>query len=133
MPHRQPGWELPNGHIVRSGAEEALCHYLSDIPHAHWALNFDVQIAPRHWLSFVPSLVLNEIKKDDRTVLIEPVDSVQPGGGVRRLQAFRRAQARDYFVIIIARRVLHHRVSEDAYDAIFPIEDFTSLGEFLRG
>jgi hypothetical protein len=132
MPHRNPGWELPNGHIVRSATEEALCHYLDEIPHRHWALNFNVQIAPRHWLLYVPSIVLTEIKKDDRAVLIEPVNSIQPGGGVRRLQAFRRTHARDYFVVIVARRALQHRISEEAYDAIFPVEDFEPLGEFLR-
>lgn len=133
MPYRNPGWELPNGHIVRSHAEEALCHYLSDIPHAHWALNFNVQIVPRHWLLFVPSIVLNDLKKDDRTVLIEPVNSIQPGGGVRRLQAFRRMHSRNYFVVVVARRVLHHRISEDTYDVIFSVEDFEPLGEFLSG
>ena len=133
MPHRNPGWELPNSHIVRSNAEEALCQYLGGIAHEHWALNFDVQIAPKHWLLFVPSIALTEIKKDDRAVLIEVVNSIQPGGGVRRLQGFRRSHSRDYFVVVAARRALHRRIAADAYDAIFPLEDFEPLGQFLRG
>jgi hypothetical protein len=135
MPHRRPGWALANGHIVRSQLEASLCDFLSEaqVAHTHWPLNFNVPIAPKQWLLYIPSLMLDEShKKDNRLILIEPVNSVQPGGGVRRLQGFRSKYAHEYFVAVIARRALHRRISKDAYDAIFPEEDFEPLGEFLR-
>ncbi len=136
MPYRRPGWALLNGHIVRSQLEAALCDFLEEVrlPHAHWPLNFNVPIAPKKWLLYIPTLVLDEtVKKDNqRLILIEPVNSVQPGGGVRRLQSFRSLYAHQYFVIVVARRALHRRISKDAYDTIFPEEDFELLGDFLR-
>ncbi|MBI3242526.1 MAG: hypothetical protein HYZ49_09560 [Chloroflexi bacterium] len=135
MPHRRPGWALPNGHIVRSQLEAALCDFLVEAaaPHAHWPLNFNVLIAPKQWLLYIPSIVLNEaLKKDGRAILVEPVNSVQPGGGVRRLEGFRSQHAHQYFVVVVARRALQRRISKDAYDAIFPEEDFEPLGDFLR-
>jgi hypothetical protein len=134
MPHHRPGWALPNGHIVRSQAEAALCDYLAglELAHQHWALNFDVPIGPKQWLLYVPSIVLDNISKDKRAIVIESVNSIQPGGGVRRLQGFRSKYAHEYFVVVVARRALHRRISKDAYDAIFPEEDFEPLGEFLQ-
>ena len=135
MPHRRPGWAQPNGHIVRSQLEASLCDFLAGeaAPHTHWSLNFNVPLTPKQWLLYIPSIVLDEtLKKDGRAILVEPVNSVQPGGGVRRLQSFRSLHAHEYFVGVVARRALHRRISKDAYDVIFPEEDFELLGDFLR-
>ena len=134
MPHQRPGWELPNGHIVRSQSEAALCEYLGslNVAHDHWALNFDLHATPVEWRLFTPSITLSDLKCDDRIVIVELINSIQIGGGMRRLQSFRKRFSREYFVIVVTRRVLHHRIPEDAYDAIFHLEDFDGLGEYLR-
>ena len=125
---------MSNGHIVRSQSEASLCEYLNarNVAHEHWALNFELPTSPKEWRLFVPRIVLTELKCDDRTVIIEPVNSIQIGGGVRRLQSFRKKHSREYFVIVVTRRVFHRRIPQDAYDAIFDIEDFSGLGEFLQ-
>jgi hypothetical protein len=116
--------------------EASLCADLvaAEVPHLHGApevLSFQVAIAPRRHSLFVPRIVLTEARSAGRQIIIEPIDSVQPGGGVRRLAGFRQAHLAEYFVIVVSRRVLHHQVPEAAYDQIFPLEDFRPLEKFL--
>ncbi len=125
---------MPNGHIVRSQSEAALCEHLNQqkFAHDHWPLNFELPIGATEWHIFTPSIVLTGLKCDDRIVIVEPIDSIQIGGGVRRLQSFHKRHGREYYTIIVTRRALHHRVPSDAYDSIFDIEALSELGDFLR-
>lgn len=134
MPYRRPGWLLPNGHIVRSNMEAALCEYLTNAlePHAHRTISFDVPIGNDRFSLYVPSIVLTHSRKDGREIVIEPVDSARPGGGVRRLQGFRRRHKDQYFVIVVGRRALRVHLPDSAYDQFFPLDDFQPLDEFLR-
>jgi hypothetical protein len=134
-PFLRPGWAQPNGHIVRSHMEAALCDYLSAAvePHVHRGLNFEAPIGQNQYALYVPSIVLTQTKKDGRTILIEPIDSARPGGGVRRLRGFRQEHGRDYYLVVIARRVLRARLPDDTYDLLLPLEDFSPLDQFLRG
>jgi hypothetical protein len=133
-PHRRPGWTLPNGHQVRSNMEAALCDFLTanNLAHEHWSGGFELEVGTGALRLYIPSLTLTGLKKDGAAVVIEPIDSVHPGSGVRRLQSLRRERGRDYFVIIVARQPLHPQVPQDAYDAIFPLEDFEPLLLFLH-
>lgn len=137
MTFRQPGWSQPNGHVVRSHMEASLCNYLSAAREEHIhpnpeALSFEVTIAPRRHALYVPSILLTRTRKEDRQIIVETVDSVRPGGGVRRLQGFRMAHLTDYFVVVVARRALHHQIPADAYDLLVPLEDFLPLEAFLQ-
>jgi hypothetical protein len=116
--------------------EASLCHYLSAArqAHTHGApenLSFSVTIAPRRHALYVPSIVLTQTRSDGRTILIEPIDSIRPGGGVRRLQGFRKAHLAEYFLIVVTRRVLRPHIPDDAYDLWVPLEDFLPLDDFL--
>ena len=132
-PYRRPGWAQPNGHIVRSNTEAALCDYLTAAmePHIHASLHFDVPIGLNQYLLYIPSIILTHSKKAGRTILIQPLDSINPGGGARRLQGFRQQHGADYFVIVLARRALHTRIPEDAYDLLLPLQDLKPLDLFL--
>ena len=134
-PHRRPGWTLSNGHLVRSNAEAALCEYLLEMnfPHTHWSLNFNLPIGTEQLRLYIPSLTLSTVKDAGRTIIIEPIDSVAPGSGLRRLQALRRVHHDEYCVVIVARRPLHERIPSAAYDQLFPLEDFVPLLTYLRG
>ena len=125
---------MPNGHTVRSQSEAALCEYLDQpkFAHDHSSLNFELPIGVTEWQVLTPSIVLTKLKCDDRIVVVEPIDSVQIGGGVRRLQSFRKRHGREYYVIVVTRRALHRRIPADAYDSIFDIEALSELGDFLR-
>lgn len=134
--YRQPGWPLSNGHVVRSHMEASLCQYLTGAKEEHVhatpeALSFSVVIAPKRHALYVPSIVLTQTRSDKRTIIIEPVDSARPGGGVRRLQGFRKAHHADYFLIVVARRALRPHIPDDAYDLFVPLEDFLPLDNFL--
>lgn len=133
-PYRLPGWVLPNEHVVRSQMEAALCEHLSAqaVPHEHGALFFEVQIARDRHATFVPDIALTEAQKDGRAILLEPLASVRPGGGVRRLAAFLRQYGRQYFLVVVAKRVLLHHIPEEAYDALVPLEDFAQLDALLE-
>jgi hypothetical protein len=133
-PHRRPGWTLDNGHVVRSNPEAALCEYFDrmNIAHAHWAINFEVPAGTDQLRLYSPSIALTDIRKDGRIILVEPVDSIHPGSGIRRMEALRSLHGGEYYLIIVARRPLHHRFPPESYDALFPLEDFTPLLEFLR-
>jgi hypothetical protein len=135
---RKPGWTLPNGHIVRSHMEASLCDTLTAAraPHLHGtpeSFSFEVSIGPRRRSLYVPSIILTTLHSAERQIVVEPIDSAKPGGGARRLVGFRQAHLADYFVVLVARRVLHHQLPEAAYDLLVPLEDFQSLQEFLRG
>lgn len=134
--YRKPGWPLPNGHIVRSQMEASLCQYLSAAKEEHVhgtpeTYSFNVTIAPKRHALYVPSIVLTATRQSSRAIVIEPVDSVRPGGGVRRLVGFRQAHRTDYCLIVVARRALHPHLPEDAYDLLVPLEDFQPLDRFL--
>ena len=137
--YHRPGWAQPNGHVVRSKMEAAVCDYLSAAmePHIHGTfetLSFSVPIGPKQHALYVPSIMLTHTRKDGCLILIEPVDSARPGGGVRRLQGFHQAHRSEYFLVVIARRALHHHIPEDAYDLLFPLEAFIEpLDQFLSG
>ena len=86
---------LPNGHIVRSHMEASLCGDLvaAEVPHLHGSpetVSFEVAIGPRRRSIYVPSIVLTEARMAGRQVIVEPIDSVSPGGGERRLARMRR-------------------------------------------
>jgi hypothetical protein len=135
--YHHPGWALPNGHVVRSRMEASLCEHLTQVaaPHMHGTPethSFDVVIAPRRRALYVPSIVLTDTPNSQRKVVIEPIDSAQPGGGVRRLIGFRKAHYADYFLVIVARRALHRHLEAYAYDLLVPLEDFQPLDAFLR-
>ena len=134
---RQPGWAMPNGHTVRSHMEASLCQYLSGAAEAHVhgapeSHSFQVVIAPRRHALYVPSIILARTTRDGATILIEPIDTARPGGGLRRLQGFRQAQHGRYFLVLVARRALQHQLPPDAYDLLLPLEDFGPLDDFLR-
>ncbi len=137
MLFRQPGWAMPNGHIVRSHMEASLCSDLTavEIGHLHGApetYSFQVSIGPQRHALYVASIVLTEARADSRQIIVEPIDSAKPGGGARRLAGFRHAHSADYFVIVVARRALHHQLPEDAYDLLLPLEDFRALEDYVR-
>ena len=134
MPHRHPGWALPNGHIVRSQSEAALCGLLEQagFAHDHGALSFDVPTSRTEQRQFSPSIRLTELKIEGRPLLLEPINSLQIGGGLRRLSAFRHGHADEYYVVVVTRRALHHRLPADAYDAVFDLEALEDLGAFLQ-
>jgi len=113
--------------------EAALCDYLTAAlePHVHNTLAFDVPIGDNRYALYVPSIVLTHSKKDERAILIEVIDSARPGGGIRRLCGFRTQQSAHYYLIVVARRSLHPSLPEEAYDQLFPLDDFKPLDEFL--
>jgi hypothetical protein len=134
--YHRPGWTQPNGHLVRSQMEASLCDYLTGAKEAHVhgaqaGLSFEVTIAPRRHALFTPTILLTDTRKDGQTIVLEPVDSIRPGGGVRRLRGFRQAHRADYFVILIARRTLHAHLPDDVYDLLVPLDDYRPLDEFL--
>lgn len=133
-PYRLPGWQLSNGHVVHSHMEAALCEHLAAraVPHDHSTLVFEVELAPERHATFIPEIVLTEDRKDGRRIIVEPIGSVQPGGGVRRLAAFRRQFGGEYFLVVVAKRVVIPHVPEDASDALVPLEDFSLLDALLQ-
>lgn len=134
----QPAWVLPNGHQVRSHTEAAVCEYLTAAvePHVHSTvemLNFTVSIGRKRQALFTPSIVLTHTRKDHLIILIETIDSLQPGGGLRRLQGFCRRHGDEYFLVLVARRVIHPHLPADAYHLLLPLENFVSpLDAFLK-
>jgi hypothetical protein len=116
--------------------EASLCQYLTAAKedHVHGVpeeLSFSVTIAPKRHALYVPSIVLTQTRNQSRVIIVEPVDSIRPGGGVRRLQGFRKAHLTDYFLVVVARRALHPHIPDDAYDLLVPLEDFLPLDDFL--
>jgi hypothetical protein len=134
-PFRLPGWELANGHVVRSQIEASLCEYLAAraVPHAHASLLFDLELGHERHATFIPDILLLEDELDGRKVIIEAMASIRPGGGVRRLAAFLRQHGQQHFLIVVAKRVLCPHIPEDAYDALVPLEEFAQLDRVLAG
>jgi hypothetical protein len=121
--------------VVRSNAEAALCAFFGEmnISHEHWKLTFDLPVGDDQHMLFIPALHLTGVKQAERTVLVQPLDSVARGSGVRRMQLLRRRHGAEYRLVIVARRALHSQIPTDAYDHVFPLENFQPLLAFVRG
>lgn len=132
-PSHRPGWPLPNGHTVRSKMEAAVCEYLSTArePHDHDSFVFELTLPGKRLALYRPPIVLTHTEIDGRVILLDPISTPRPGGGLRRLIAFREWNAEHYFVIVVARRPLHPSIPHEAYDLLVPIEDFAPLDQFL--
>src|SRR5262245_62155373 len=103
--------------------EASLCGDLvaAELPHQHGAAetnSFQVSIGPRQHALYVPAILLTDLRQAGRQIIVEPIDSARPGGGARRLAGFRQAHLADYFLIVVARRALHHQLPEAAYDQL---------------
>lgn len=135
MPFRRPGQPQPNGHIVRSNAEAALCDFLEHhaIAHEHEALAFDVQTDVNQWQTYIPPILLTQLRVGEKKIILQPIAAVTRGGGVRRLITFYQQYQTQYFVIVIARRSLKGHIYDKAYDVFVALEDFEPLGQFLVG
>jgi hypothetical protein len=134
--YHQPGWTLPNGHTVRSQMEASLCQHLlpSVFPHRHGLPetdSYNVTIAPQRHALYVPSILLNAPPPAPRLIVVEPLDTIRPGGGLRRLIGFRQAHRADLFLVVVARRALHPHIPPEAYDLLVPLDDFLSLDQYL--
>jgi hypothetical protein len=118
--------------------EAALCEYLTAVlePHVHSTyemLSFTVSIGPKRQALFTPSILLTHTRKDRLNIVIEPIDSIRPGGGLRRLQGFCRRYGNEYFAVVVARHALHPHIPADAYHLLLPLEDFAlPLDHFLK-
>ena len=133
--YHRAGFESRVGHQVRSTIESVVCDWLMDhkIAHRHASEVFTVRIgAAATPTVYVPDIILHDKDKSGRTVIIEPYDAYTPKvGSSRMIAAFRKEMAKDYFIIMIAKKQQMHKVLKDAYDVLVDVEHLDGLQKKL--
>jgi hypothetical protein len=134
MYHRS-GFESPAGHQVRSKLESAVCDYLmrNRIAHRHGSEVFTVRIGGTGVPTvYVPDIVLHDRDAEGRTVIIEPFDATVPRvGSSRIIAAFRKEMRKDYFVILVAKRIHTKKILKEAFDVLVENTRLEDLEQYL--
>lgn len=133
--YHRAGFESKVGHQVRSTIESVVCDWLMDhgIAHRHGSEVFTVRIgASATPTVYVPDVILHDKDKAGRTVIIELYDAYTPKiGSTRIIAAFRKEMAKNYYIIMIAKKQQMHKVLKEAYDALVDVDNLDALQKKL--
>jgi hypothetical protein len=120
--YHRSGFESSAGHQVRSKLEASVCEWLmrNRIAHRHGSEIFTVRIGGTGVPTvYVPDIVLHDHDAEGRTVIIEPFDATVPRvGSTHIIAAFRREMAKNYVIIIVAKRMHAKKILKEAYDVL---------------
>ncbi len=133
--YHRAGFESKVGHQVRSTIESVVCDWLMDhgIAHRHASEVFTVRIgAAATPTIYVPDVILHDKDKSGRKVIIEPYDAYTPKvGSTRIVAAFRKEMAKDYCIIMVAKKQQMHKVLKEAYDVLVDIDHLDGIQKRL--
>jgi hypothetical protein len=67
-----------------------------------------------------------------KVIIVEPVTSFAPQGGLKRVQTFRRQFHEKYHVVVITKKRMLDRIPSNAYDQLIVFEDIDKAKVKLR-
>lgn len=79
---------------------------------------------------YIPNFIVVGKRYHGRVVIVEPITSFAPQGGLKRVQTFRRQFHSKYYVVIITKRRMLDRIPDDAYDQLLIFEELD--GSFIK-
>jgi hypothetical protein len=72
---------------------------------------------------YVPNFIIIGKRFHNKVMVVEPVTSFAPQGGLKRVIAFRRQFKNKYHVVLITKKRMLDRIPETAYDQLVVFED----------
>ena len=71
---------------------------------------------------YVPYFIIIGKRFHGRVVIIEPITSFAPQGGLKRVQTFRKQFHKKYHVVVVTKRRMMDQIPENAYDQLVEFE-----------
>jgi uncharacterized protein YifN (PemK superfamily) len=81
---------------------------------------------------FVPMYIIVGKRITGKVIIVEPVTSFAPQGGLKRVQTFRRQFHEKYHVVVITKKRMLDRIPSNAYDQLIVFEDIDKAKVKLR-
>ncbi|MCP4582993.1 MAG: hypothetical protein GY839_15400 [candidate division Zixibacteria bacterium] len=81
---------------------------------------------------YIPNFVIVGKRFHNKVIIVEPVTSFAPQGGLKRVQAFRRQFKEKYHIILITKTRMLDRIPESAYDQLVVFEEIDKTKIRLR-
>ncbi|MCD6161101.1 MAG: hypothetical protein J7K40_01655 [candidate division Zixibacteria bacterium] len=71
---------------------------------------------------YVPNFIIHGKRFHGKTVIVEPITSFAPQGGLKRVQTFRHQFSSKYHIVIITKNRMLDKIPQNAYDQLIEFE-----------
>jgi len=71
---------------------------------------------------YVPNYIILNKRFRKKVIIVEPITSFVPQGGLKRLQTFKQQFSNKYHVVIITRSRMQNKIPSSAYDQLVEFE-----------
>ncbi len=72
---------------------------------------------------FVPTYILVGKRIKGKVIIIEPITSYAPQGGLKRVQIFRKRFHEKYHVVVVTKKRMYDDIPSDTYDQLVMFEN----------
>lgn len=76
---------------------------------------------------YVPNFVIIGKRFHNKVIIVEPVTSFAPQGGLKRVMAFRRQFNDKYHVVLVTKTRMLDRIPQAAYDQLVVFEEIDNI------
>lgn len=71
---------------------------------------------------YIPNFIIVGKRFRNKVVIVEPITSFAPQGGLKRVQAFRRQFNSKYHIVIVTKKRMLDQIPKNAYDQLLVYE-----------
>ena len=71
---------------------------------------------------YIPNFVIRNKRFHSKVIIVEPVTSFAPQGGLKRVQTFRKQFTAKYHVVVITKNRMIDRIPASVYDQLIEFE-----------
>lgn len=76
---------------------------------------------------YIPNFIIVGKRFRNKVVVVEPITSFAPQGGLKRVQAFRRQFKSKYHIVVVTKKRMLDQIPENAYDQLVVYERLDRL------
>jgi len=76
---------------------------------------------------YIPNFIIIGKRFHNKVIVVEPVTSFAPQGGLKRVIAFRRQFKSKYHVVLVTKKRMLDRIPDFAYDQLVIFEDIDKI------
>jgi hypothetical protein len=81
---------------------------------------------------YIPNFIILGRRFHNKVLVVEPITSFVPQGGLKRIQAFRRQFNRKYHIVVVTKKRMMDQIPENAYDQLVVYEQLDKIKIKLR-
>jgi hypothetical protein len=110
--------------MVMSKIHETIQYWLEsqNLDYTIQAENFVIDGDGPKPFKYVPYFILIGKRFRSKVIVVEPITSFAPQGGLKRVQTFRNQFRDKYHVVVIAKKRMIDRIPRNAYDQLIEFE-----------